>query len=75
MRIMTFSPSNNQVVVQTYSPFTDEYRTESNHEFFFNYNMESVQHDTVRLNWHQQQCLFRTDREHGLVKSSGQHSL
>lgn len=40
MRMYTFSPSNNQVIAQTYSPVTDEYRTESNHEFFFNYNMQ-----------------------------------
>jgi hypothetical protein len=41
MRLMTFSPKNNQIVVQTYSPWTDEYRTEAIHEFFFDYNMDS----------------------------------
>lgn len=40
MRLMTFSPMNNQVVVQTYSPHTDQYHTASNHEFFFDYKME-----------------------------------
>lgn len=42
MRLMTFSPKNNQVVVQTYSPWVNEYRTESIHEFFFDYNMATV---------------------------------
>jgi hypothetical protein len=39
MRIMTFSPTNDQIVVQTYSPWTDEYETDSDSEFFFNYAM------------------------------------
>lgn len=46
LRIMTFSPTNNQVVVQTYSPWTGEYRTESIHEFFFTYNMQQASSST-----------------------------
>ncbi len=41
MRIMEFSPSNNVVTVQTSSPWTDEYETDEDSEFFFNYNMQS----------------------------------
>ncbi len=39
MRTMTFSPANNQVVVQTFSPWTGEYETDANSDFFFPYNM------------------------------------
>lgn len=39
MRTMEFSPSNNLVVVQTFSPWTGEYQTDANSEFFFDYNM------------------------------------
>ncbi len=39
MRLMEFSPSNNVVVVQTYSPWTGEYETDENSEFFFPYAM------------------------------------
>ncbi len=35
MRLMDFSPSNNVVTVQTYSPWTDEYETDDDSEFFF----------------------------------------
>ncbi|HOW79484.1 MAG TPA: Ig-like domain-containing protein [Candidatus Paceibacterota bacterium] len=41
MRIMDFSPSNNVVTVQTYSPWTGEYETDENSEFFFPYNMHA----------------------------------
>ncbi|HOC57362.1 MAG TPA: Ig-like domain-containing protein [Verrucomicrobiota bacterium] len=41
MRIMDFSPSNNVVTVQTYSPWTDEYETDEDSEFFFTYNMHT----------------------------------
>jgi len=41
MRIMEFSPSNNVVTVQTYSPWTDEYETDEDSEFFFTYNMQT----------------------------------
>ena len=40
MRIMDFSPSNNVVTVQTYSPWTGEYETDEDSEFFFSYNMQ-----------------------------------
>jgi len=40
LRIMEFSPSNNLVVVQTYSPWTGEYQTGEDSEFFFSYNMQ-----------------------------------
>lgn len=40
MRLMEFSPSNNVVVVQTYSPWTGEYETDENSEFYFTYNMQ-----------------------------------
>jgi hypothetical protein len=40
MRIMEFSPSNNVVTVQTYSPWTDEYETDDDSEFYFTYNMQ-----------------------------------
>ncbi len=39
MRLMEFSPSNNVVVVQTYSPWTGEYETDEDSEFFFPYAM------------------------------------
>ncbi|MBA4150001.1 MAG: metallophosphoesterase [Verrucomicrobia bacterium] len=41
MRIMEFSPRRNQVVVQTYSPWVDEYQTGPNSEFYFPYSMQS----------------------------------
>ncbi|HQB16260.1 MAG TPA: Ig-like domain-containing protein [Verrucomicrobiota bacterium] len=40
MRIMEFSPSNNLVVVQTYSPWTKEYLTDEHSEFWFDYPMQ-----------------------------------
>lgn len=40
MRIMEFSPKQNQVTVQTYSPWTGTYETDANSEFFFTYNMQ-----------------------------------
>lgn len=40
MRILDFSPSNNVVVVTTYSPWTDEYETDADSEFFFSYNLQ-----------------------------------
>jgi len=39
MRLMEFSPSNNVVVVQTYSPWTGEYETDEDSEFFFPHTM------------------------------------
>ena len=39
MRIMDFSPSNNVVTIQTYSPWTGEYETDENSEFYFAYDM------------------------------------
>ncbi|MEO5803823.1 MAG: Ig-like domain-containing protein [Verrucomicrobiota bacterium] len=41
MRTMTFSPHDNQVVVQTFSPYTGEYETDANSEFIFSYNMQT----------------------------------
>ena len=41
MRLMDFSPSNNVVTVQTYSPWTDEYETDDDSEFWFSYNMNT----------------------------------
>lgn len=40
LRIYNFSPANNQVVAQTFSPWTGEYETDANSEFFFPYNMQ-----------------------------------
>ncbi|MDB6024549.1 MAG: phosphohydrolase [Verrucomicrobiales bacterium] len=40
MRLMEFSPQRNQVVVQTYSPWTGAYETNTESEFFFNYDMQ-----------------------------------
>ena len=40
LRIMEFSPQRNQIVVQTYSPWTDTYETDADSEFFFDYNMQ-----------------------------------
>jgi hypothetical protein len=42
MRVMEFSPSNNLVVVQSYSPWTGEYETDSDSEFWFNYDMQQT---------------------------------
>ncbi len=39
LRIFEFSPSRNQITVQTYSPWTDTYETDSDSEFFFDYDM------------------------------------
>jgi hypothetical protein len=40
MRLMNFSPSNNLVSVQTYSPYTGNYETDANSQFTFTYNMQ-----------------------------------
>jgi hypothetical protein len=42
MRIMTFSPSNNVVTVQTYSPWTGQYESDEDSEFFFGYDMRPL---------------------------------
>jgi hypothetical protein len=39
MRLMYFSPTNNQVVIQTYNPWLDRYETDDNSELFFNYSL------------------------------------
>jgi hypothetical protein len=39
LRILEFSPSNNLVIAQTYSPWADEYQTGPNSEFWFEYDM------------------------------------
>ena len=40
MRLMYFSPSNNTISVQTYSPYTDAYETDFDSEFTLPYNMQ-----------------------------------
>jgi hypothetical protein len=40
MRLMYFTPSNNTVVIQTYSPWLNQYETDANSEMFFTYNMQ-----------------------------------
>lgn len=40
MRLMEFSPSNNVVVVQTFSPWTGEILTDEHSEFYFEYDMQ-----------------------------------
>ncbi len=40
MRILTFSPANNQIQVQTYSPFLDQSETTSSGQFTINYDMQ-----------------------------------
>ena len=42
MRLFEFSPSNNVVVAQTYSPVTREYLTDEDSEFYFPYDMQPV---------------------------------
>lgn len=42
MRLMTFSPSNDVVVVQTYSPWTRQYETDFDSEFFFPHPMRAI---------------------------------
>ncbi len=39
MRLFEFSPTNNMIVAQTYSPVKDEFLTDENSEFFFPYDM------------------------------------
>ncbi len=41
LRIISFSPANNVVTFQTYSPYVDDYDTSQNSEIFFNYNMQT----------------------------------
>jgi hypothetical protein len=40
LRIISFSPSNNVVALQTFSPWTGEYNTDTGSELFFTYNMQ-----------------------------------
>jgi hypothetical protein len=42
LRIITFSPTNNTVLFQTYSPWADEYKTGPTSELWFNYNMQQA---------------------------------
>lgn len=42
LRIISFSPTNNEVVLQTYSPWTGEYNTDPNSELFFHYDMQTA---------------------------------
>jgi alkaline phosphatase/fibronectin type 3 domain-containing protein len=41
LRILRFSPSNNQVFVQTYSPLVGQYQTDSASEFVLSYPMQT----------------------------------
>jgi hypothetical protein len=41
MRTLEFSPSNNLVIVQTFSPWTGEYEIDDNSEFYFPYSMQT----------------------------------
>jgi hypothetical protein len=40
MRIMKFSPANNTISVKTFSPWLNQYETDTNSQFTFNYNMQ-----------------------------------
>jgi len=40
MRLLNFSPSNNVVIAQCFSPWTGEYLTDEDSEFFWQYNMQ-----------------------------------
>jgi len=40
MRLLNFSPSNNVVIAQCFSPVTGEYLTDEDSEFFWPYNMQ-----------------------------------
>jgi hypothetical protein len=42
LRIIHFAKADNQVVLQTYSPWTGQYDTGPGSEVFFNYNMQTV---------------------------------
>ena len=42
LRIIDFSPANNEVVFQTYSPWTHQYDTGPGSEVWFNYNMQTA---------------------------------
>jgi hypothetical protein len=42
LRIMEFYPASNTINVKTYSPYTDEYETDSDSEFSLNYNMTDL---------------------------------
>ncbi len=41
MRLLYFSPSNNTVTVQTYSPWLNKYETDDNSEMFFPLNLQA----------------------------------
>jgi len=40
MRLMYFSPTNNLISVKTYSPYTDQFETDSSSQFTLSYNMQ-----------------------------------
>ncbi len=42
MRILEFSPNNNEVSVKTYSPTLNAYETDSNSQFTFSYDMQGA---------------------------------
>jgi hypothetical protein len=41
LRILTFKPSEDKIYVQTYSPYLDEYETDTNSQFTLDYDMTS----------------------------------
>jgi Abnormal spindle-like microcephaly-assoc'd, ASPM-SPD-2-Hydin len=42
LRTLTFSPTNNQIQVQTYSPYINQYETTSSGNFTINYDMQGT---------------------------------
>lgn len=42
LRILEFSPNNNEIRVKTYSPTLDEYETDSDSQFTFSYDMQGA---------------------------------
>jgi hypothetical protein len=40
LRIMTFYPSQDEIAVRTYSPYADEYKTDSDNQFTLSYDMK-----------------------------------
>ena len=42
LRILEFSPNNNEISIKTYSPTRDEYETDSNSQFTLSYEMQGA---------------------------------
>ncbi len=48
LRILNFSPANNEIQLTTYSPWLDEYKTDDDHQFTLPYDMEGgVQFESI----------------------------